>query len=171
MSLVSTLMSLSLVLSGTASQYAPGVMEANIRTRQAGRTAYHLPKNIPPVDGYLALAEGEYIGQIVFARPYGEGNWESFLVADCASKSDRQSKTDARSGYQWMKTSGIIAEVDAKTGSRWGRTCGGIPAEIIIPPKDAVVIPTKLGGMFPKETVNGYIRIHLAGFTILMSKP
>ncbi len=168
MSLVSALISMSLVLSGTASQYAPGVMERTIQTRQNGRTAYDLPKNLPPVDGFVALAEAEHIGKIVFLRPYGRGVWEAFLVADCAGKSDRQSPTDSRSGYLWMKTSGVIAEVDAATGKRWGKTNGGIPIRMLVPPKESIVIPRKLGSKLPNHTLDNRILVQLAGFTILL---
>jgi len=168
MGLFNALLSVSLVLSGTASQYAPEVMEGTIRVRQAGRTDFDLPEELPPVDGFVALAEEEHIGRIVFARPYGKGRWESFLVTDCASKNDKQSKTDKRSGYTWMKTSGIVAEVDHETATRWGKTWGGIPVELIIPPDGSFVFPTQLGGESPHDELDGYLTFQLAGFTVLV---
>ncbi|MEA2020384.1 MAG: hypothetical protein U9M98_01565 [Patescibacteria group bacterium] len=157
-----------MVLSGTASQYAPGVMEATIQTRQSGRTAYNLPKNLPPVDGFAALAEEYYIGKIVFFRSQGAGEWEAFLVVDYAGKSDWQSATDHRSGYQWIKTSSIVAEVDAATGRRWGKSWGGIPVQMIIPPKGSLIFPSRLGNRLPKHMLDSYSEAQLAGFTILL---
>ncbi len=168
MSTIGTLLSLSLVLSGTASQYAPGVMEATIQTRQNSRTAYNLPKNLPPVEGFAALAEEYYVGKIVFLRSHRVGEWEAFLVADCAGKSDWQSATDRRSGYQWMKTSGIVAEVDAATGKRWGKSWGGISVQILIPPEGSIIFPSKLGNRLPEHMLDSYSEAQLAGFTILL---
>ncbi|MFW6110218.1 MAG: hypothetical protein ACOC6Q_02210 [Patescibacteria group bacterium] len=164
------LIALSLVLSGSVSHYAPGVMEKTIKIRQAGRTEYNLPQKLPPVDGFIAMAEEEHIGKIVFARPQGkEKRWESFLVTDCADRNDRQSTIDHRSGYEWMISEGIIAEVDYETAVRWGKTSGGIPAKIIVPPENAIVIQTA-SETLPNMVVQNYTKIRLDDFTILIPK-
>jgi hypothetical protein len=73
-----------------------------------------------PADGHLiTLAEAELVGQTVYARPTSSAEWESFRVVDCAGKHDRQSETDDRSGYEWMQTSGIVAELQWETWEAW----------------------------------------------------
>lgn len=111
---------IALIIAGRASQYAPGVMDRVIVVRQSGVTAHTLPATLPAVDGYVAARECADIGTVVWLRPAGAENWESFLVTDCASKTDHQSKTDPRSGYQWMHDNGILVEIDHKTAVRWG---------------------------------------------------
>ena len=120
-----------LILFGRASQYAPSVMDSVIAVRQSGRTAYSLPTQLPIVDGYVAVADCERIGSIISVRPVGTEKWESFLVVDCASKSDHQSETDPRSGYQWMMDGNVLVEVDHKTAVRWDTVGRAIDIEVI----------------------------------------
>ena len=120
-----------LILTGRASQYGPGVMDSVIAVRQSGRTAYSLPAQLPIVDGYVAVPDCERIGSIISVRPVGTEKWESFLVVDCASKSDHQSETDPRSGYQWMMDGNVLVEVDHKTAVRWDTVGRAIDIEVI----------------------------------------
>ena len=120
-----------LILFGRASQYAPGVMDSVIAARQSGRTAYSIPAQLPIVDGYVAVADCERIGSIISVRVAGTEKWERFLVADCASKNDRQSDTDPRSGYQWMTDGNVLVEVDHGTAERWGTVGRAIDVEVI----------------------------------------
>ena len=116
---------LFVVVTGIASQYAPGVMQEVIAVRQAGRTSYSLPANLPDVDGYIALLEPDLIGQIVYVRPVGTHPWRSMLVVDCAGHAD--------GGHRWMLRNGIIAEVDHQTAKAWGTLGRGIEIELLYP--------------------------------------
>ncbi len=118
--MLKTIIASLLIFTGLMSQYDPTVMERSVINNQANG---HLPEEVPHTDGFVALADCGEVGRIVFMRPLGNSNWESFLVADCASKTDSQSDTDSRSGYEWMLTEGIIAEVDYQTALRW-KTAG-----------------------------------------------
>jgi len=67
---------------GIASQYSDGVMESVVLVRQAGRTAFNLPKELPAVDSYVAVVDCAEIGQ-TYEIHYRE-RIETFLVADCS---------------------------------------------------------------------------------------
>lgn len=110
-----------------ASQYAPGVMERVVAKRQASG---QLPANAARFDGYAASRDCADLGQTVWLRPAGSARWERFLVADCASQTDRQSATDDRSGYQWMVGGGIWYEVDHRTAARWDTVGRGVRVEV-----------------------------------------
>jgi len=120
----------AIILTGVASQYAPGVMVGVIRARQAGLTSHDLPERLPDVDGYVAARDCADIGKIVFLRPVGRA-WERFLVVDCAGRYDRQGPDDTRSGYQWMVDGGVLVEVDALTAHRWGAVGRSVDVEMI----------------------------------------
>jgi hypothetical protein len=130
-----TLIAAFLIVTGWASQYDPGVMQRTIAVRQSGRTAYDLHADLPTVDGYVAVPDCSLIGTLIEVRPLGADEWELFLVADCASRSDRQSATDSRSGWQWMTTQNILVEVDYETAVRWDTVGRGIKVEVVYEPK------------------------------------
>jgi hypothetical protein len=95
---------------GTASQYAPGIMQSVIRMRQAGLAARgNLPKELPEVDGFIAVENCGAIGHVWFIEYKGKS--ESFLVVDCAGD---------LSTRQWMQRNHISVEVDYETAVRWG---------------------------------------------------
>ena len=116
---------------GIASQYSGGIMERVIRVRQARLTAHDLPLKIPNVDGYIAVLNGEDIGQIHYIRPVGNKKWERFWVVDCAGRTD--------GGYEFMINGGrikgkwypILVEVDWETAVRWGTVGKGILIEVL----------------------------------------
>lgn len=117
------------VVTGKGSQYARGVMDSVIAVRQSGRTTYDLPKELPEVDGYIAVLHCYEIGNIWYVRPVGSVWWERFLVTDCASGSDSRTY-DGLSGAQWMVKYNVLIEVDYNTAVRW-RTVGRmIPVEV-----------------------------------------
>lgn len=111
---------------GWCSQYGPGVMERVIETRQSWG---QLPDDLTGYDGAIAVADCSEIGATWLIRPVWTCEWERFVVADCASRSDRQSETDARSGYEWMVGQGIVAEVDYQTALRWDVIGRGVRVE------------------------------------------
>jgi hypothetical protein len=114
-------------LTGTASQYAPGLMEKVVANRQAGRTAYDLPDPLPEVDGYAAVLDCEEIGSVWLVRPQG-GEWERLLVADCAGS---QLRADGLTGGEWMRANGVLLEVDYRTAVRWNTVGRGIGVEVL----------------------------------------
>ena len=108
------------LVAGTASQYAPGKMEAVIAYRQTHPTAYAPPNPLPAVDGYIAVLDCAALGETWLLRH--NGVVEAFLVVDCAGD---QATRD------WMQRNGIIAEVDGKTALRWGVVGVGAFVEIV----------------------------------------
>ena len=100
---------LIILVSGTASQYAPGVMESVIAYRQTHATAYAPPNTLPTVDGFIAAPDCADLGETWYLRH--NGVVESFLVVDCAGDAVTR---------EWMLRGGIIAEVDGETARRWG---------------------------------------------------
>lgn len=97
-------------LQGYASHYRPNVMEEVIGNRIApGRTWKDLELPLPITNGYIAVPLCKDIGEVWWLRPSFQGEWESFLVVDCAG-------LDA---IDWMEDNNIIAEVDYKTAERW----------------------------------------------------
>lgn len=107
-----------LVVTGVASQYAPGVMDEVISTRQR---MGQLPQDIPEVDGFVARPLCSEIGEIVYLRPVGQSEWEKFLVVDCGCPV----------GYAWMVNNGVLVEVDYETAARWGTVGYGIDIEML----------------------------------------
>jgi len=100
---------LAVLVSGVASQYAPGKMEAVIAYRQTHPTAYAPPNPLPAVDGFIAVLDCSDLGKTWYFRY--DGVVESFLVVDCAGDAATR---------EWMTRNGIIAEVDGETARRWG---------------------------------------------------
>lgn len=109
-----------IIASGIASQYAPGVMESVIAVRQAGRTAYTLPAQLPSVDGYIAVLDCAEIGNIWTLRNTESGAVERFLVADCAGDDATR---------EWMQRGSVLVEVDAATARRWDAVGRGVRVE------------------------------------------
>ena len=109
-----------IVAMGWASQYAPGKMEAVIRVRQAGRTAYTLPAVLPAVDGYAAVLACERIGEVLYVQHAGVV--ESFLVVDCAGDEETR---------QWMARNNILLEVDYETAIRWNTVGRGAQVAVV----------------------------------------
>ena len=104
-----------------ASQYARSVFDRVVAVRQAGRTAKDLPTPLPDVDGFIAVADCDQIGDIWALRPVGQVWWETFLVADCSGHATTTG---------WMTKNRIIAEVDYETALRWNTVGKGIKVEV-----------------------------------------
>ena len=113
---------------GTASQYAPGVMDRVIVNRLA--FGHITQDQVDAATVFVAVPECADLGQMFLIRPVGASDWELALATDCASKSDRQSADDPRSGYQWMRDGGIVVELDARTAARWDTVGRGIAVEL-----------------------------------------
>lgn len=116
---------LILILSGWASQYAPGKMEEVIRVRQTpGRTNHSLPQELPEADGRIALLEPDLIGDVVLVCPHDSTlPCRTMLVVDCAGIQD--------GGYDWMVRNGIVAEIDYESAVAWGTVGRGIRVDIL----------------------------------------
>lgn len=100
-----------LITTGTMSQYARGKMQEVIRVRQTPGKAYpELPQKLPAVDGYLAMRDPHWIGEVVKVCFEESGVCETFLVVDCAGHSD--------GGFLWMNRNNIAAEMDYESAVR-----------------------------------------------------
>lgn len=111
-----------ILLTGTASQYAPGKMESVITVRQIpGKTNYLVPQNLTQYDGFIAMESCAELGNEYYLRPVGIDNWELFLVVDCSGHTET---TD------WMTVNNIIVEIDYNTAVRWGTVDYGIKVEL-----------------------------------------
>lgn len=95
---------LTLIASGWASRYDPGVFESVISTRQNHLTSHSLPRNIYS-NSYVALADCSRIGEYVLID-FGDQT-ELALVADCAGVRD--------GGLAWMIRNNIAGELDPDT--------------------------------------------------------
>ena len=116
------------------SQYAEGVMSRVVSYRQE---IGQLPRYLYEYDGAVAARNCADIGETVYLRHNEE--WESFIIADCASKTDRQSPLDPRSGYEWMLDGGIWYEVDFRTAARWGAVGMMTTAETVVDTHTVIV--------------------------------
>ena len=107
------------ILLSIASQYSPGIMDRVIEKRQNFQTAVHLPERLPSTDGYIAVRDCVYIGDVWWAKSPVNGQWESFLIVDCA-------RPDNSDGTRtWMDERNVAFEVDYETAVRW-RTVGAL---------------------------------------------
>lgn len=89
----------ALFLTGTASQYAPSVMERVVVRQQAYG---HLPEELPDVDGFIAVEDCGRVGQIWGVRPAGSVRWHRVMVADCSGHAETSS---------WMERNNIPMEL------------------------------------------------------------
>jgi len=104
------------LLSGFASQYSRSTFERVIANRQKWGQLVDAPKT----DGYVAVEDCRRVGEVLYLRPVG-GEWERFLIADCAG---------GEATRQWMRRNRIVVEVDTETAKRWGfPEMRGIPVE------------------------------------------
>ena len=103
---------------GTASQYAPNVMERVVANRQSWG---QLPTDLSGVDGCIAVLSCDDVGQVWLVKPDG-GKWEQFLVADCAGDTET---------IEWMQVNNILVEVDHDTAIRWDTVGKGIKVQVL----------------------------------------
>lgn len=116
---------LTLVVSGTATFYAPGVMDGVVAYRQSSGQIMECPDCL----GYVALVDAEWIGKRVYlSLPWGiqEG---PFLVADCARQQEREG----------LGRRGWAVDVDWGTWQRWGVPRRPLPGvEVLLQVSQAV---------------------------------
>lgn len=96
---------------GYAAYYNPGIMEQVVAIRRAGWTASPLPKELPPVVGFVAVKDCDRIGQIVALWHESEGWAYPYLVSDCANRLEGHD--------EMMEKKGIVVEIDYNTAARW----------------------------------------------------
>lgn len=114
--MINLLVTIALLFSGIASQYAPGVMEQVIATRQAGLTAYDLPQDLSNYTVFLAVEDCKLVGTPVLIQPIG-GSMEQGLITDCSGHAETS---------DWMLGNNIVCEIDGETALRWGTVGKGI---------------------------------------------
>lgn len=110
LSFLISLLSLFHITYGQAAYYSDGVFEDVIRMRQAGNTAMSLPRELPPVIGYVATPYCEEVGDQVWLYHRGELAGP-YLVADCC--------ISINGDCERMGKKGIVVEVDWNTAQRW----------------------------------------------------
>jgi len=98
-------MILILLTMGYASRYDPGVFKSVERVRGLPEWS----------GGHVAMADSSLVGQKVMICDEKHICWIA-RVTDCASKHDRQSETDPRSGYEWMIDGNVAGELDYDRG-------------------------------------------------------
>lgn len=103
-----------IIVLSVISQYSPGVMETVVDNRQSGKAWVGLPENLPETDGFIAVRDCSEIGSVWYVQNPNNGNWESFLVADCAMP------TGTDGAAEWMEENNVAMEVGYKTAERWG---------------------------------------------------
>jgi len=107
------------------SQYSVGTMESVASYREANGL------DLKSTDGYVAVVDHEFLGDILWLRPLGSDICESFQVVDWSSP--YMKRPDGMTGGEWMQAYGIGLEIDAETAKRWGTVgelayateCGG----------------------------------------------
>ena len=88
-------------------------MEHVVKVRQLHQDTPYLPMELPETDGYIAVPDCGWVGQVVWLRPLGQERWESFLVADCARPEDQA---------HWHRQAldrRILLEIGGRTAARW----------------------------------------------------
>ena len=106
-----------LVISGWASAYSPGVMDATVAARmEHGYWFTPPPHDWYTVAGYIAVNDCRRVGEMATLIDPGGREWR-VLVADCGGPGEGQ-------GADWMTTNGIVAEMDAALWERLTATHG-----------------------------------------------
>ncbi len=96
----------ALVVSGWASAYEYGVMDATVAYRmEHGYWFTPPPRNWYEAAGYVAVNDCTRVGEMATLIDPGGREWR-VLVADCGGPGDGQ-------GSDWMTTNNIVAELDA----------------------------------------------------------
>jgi hypothetical protein len=161
MNIAMGMLALTVVMTGWGSQYAPGVMDKVIATRQAGLTSMDLPMDVSGYDGYVAVLDCSWIGREVWIKPVEGDTWERFLVTDCAGIAD--------GGATWMIEGGIIAEFDYESAVRLDTVGHGIQIQMAVLDYKEVAWNTKDQQLFSKDHLSLDAAVH--GTTATCSTP
>ena len=107
---------------GYASHYSPHVMAATIEARQGWE---QLPQDLSGYAGFVARPHCDEIGDTVWLRAYGEGNYKPYLVTDCAVR-------DGSDGaMSWMLDNNIPIELDYDSAVKLDAIGGGLKIEML----------------------------------------
>jgi hypothetical protein len=106
----------ALLVAGSATFYAPGVMERVV----ANRLTWGQVEPCVECVGYVALLEPGWIGQRVWLRRSGQPDEGPFLVVDCAAAGHREA----------LRQRGWAVDVDWQTAQRWGMR-GPVAVEVL----------------------------------------
>lgn len=117
---MSTLASLAVawtvLVSGDATYYHPGIFERVV----ANRLAWGHIEPCAECIGYVALLDAESIGRRVWLQRPGEPVEGPFLVADCAAAGHRAA----------LRARGWVVDVDYETAQRW-QMRGPVPVTVL----------------------------------------
>jgi len=108
---IASLLLLFQIEMGHAAYYSEGRMEQTVVIRQAGWTAYPLPRELPPVHDFIATDDCGEVGRQVWLFRPGQG-FSRALIADCCN--------ELAGDCDRMRGRGIIAEIGHNTAVRWG---------------------------------------------------
>ena len=95
-----------------ASQYSPDVMHGVASYREANGL------ELKHTDGYVAVVDHQFLGDILWLKQLGGDRCESFQVVDWSSP--YMKRPDGMTGGEWMMAWDIGIEVDHDTAVRWG---------------------------------------------------
>jgi hypothetical protein len=107
---------LALLVAGSATFYAPGVME----DVYANRLAWGHVQPCAACVGMVALMDRDTIGQLVYLQRDGLDPEGPFLVVDCANAAHLAA----------LRARNRVVEVDFETAQRWGMQ-GPIPVRVL----------------------------------------
>lgn len=114
-----TILIVYLILSGIASQYAPGVMENTIKVRQSGKTAYTVTQDISQYQVFVATEDCSMLGKEFYL--IHNNQTLHGLVVDCSGHIETSA---------WMKHNNIVCEVDYNTAKLFNSIGKGFPVEL-----------------------------------------
>lgn len=94
------------------SQYSPDAMREVVSYREMN--GLHIAK----VDGFVAVPDHQFLGDIIWIRQLGADRCESFQVVDWSSP--YMKRPDGLTGGEWMRLWNVGVELDYETAVRWG---------------------------------------------------
>ena len=94
------------------SQYSMGVMRQVASYREANGL------ELKHTDGYVAVVDHQFLGDILWLKQLGGDRCESFQVVDWSSP--YMKRPNGMTGGEWMMAWDIGIEVDHDTAVRWG---------------------------------------------------
>jgi len=109
--MITAILTATMIITGWASQYAPGVMDRVVHVRQYHHSPPSLPIEHESVAGYIAVQSCAEMGNIWWIKPIDQDMWEPHMVADCSG---------SRETSEWMLRNNILLELSWDTVLRWG---------------------------------------------------
>jgi len=93
------------------SQYSVDTMQAVAEYREANGL------RLRDTDGYVAVVDHEFLGDILWLKQLGSDKCESFQVVDWSSP--YMKRADGMTGGEWMRSYNIGIEISHETATEW----------------------------------------------------